>query len=48
MKKDGKRIQKTKTRTYRKLKDKLELEDYVISLDREQRRQLTMLRGGTH
>ena len=39
---------KSKLREYRKLKSRLVLEDYVIELDREKRRQLTMLRGGTN
>ena len=39
---------KSKLRVYRKLKSRLVLEDYVIELDREKRRQLTMLRGGTN
>ena len=39
---------KSKLRLYRKLKSKLVLEDYVVELDREQRRLLTMLRGGTN
>ena len=39
---------KSKLRTYRKLKTKLVLENYVVELEREQRRQLTMLRGGTN
>ena len=33
---------------YIKIKNKLELEDYVVELDRERRRQLTMIRGGTN
>ena len=36
-------MQKSKLRVYRRLKDRLVLEDYVVELDREQRRQLTML-----
>lgn len=39
---------KRKLRTYRKIKMKLELEQYVVELDREKRRHLTMLRGGTN
>ena len=39
---------KSKLRTYRKLKSRLVLEDYVVELDREKRRHLTMLRGGTN
>jgi hypothetical protein len=39
---------KRKLRTYRKLKSRLVLEDYVVELDREKRRHLTMLRGGTN
>jgi hypothetical protein len=39
---------KSKLRLYRKLKNRLRLEDYVVELDREQRRLLTMLRGGTN
>ena len=39
---------KSKLRLYRKLKNRLVLEDYVVDLDREKRRQLTMLRGGTN
>ena len=39
---------RSKLRTYRKLKDRLVLEKYVLELEREQRRQLTMLRGGTN
>ena len=39
---------KDKLVTYRKLKTNLVLEDYVIELGREQRRKLTMLRGGTN
>ncbi len=39
---------KDKLVTYRKLKTNLALEDYVIELGREQRRKLTMLRGGTN
>ena len=38
---------KSKLRLYRKLKNRL-VEDYVVDLDREKRRQLTMLRGGTN
>ena len=54
MKKRRKRVVKEyaeesdKLRLYRKLKSKLELEDYVIELDRAKRRELTMLRGGTN
>ena len=40
--------QKSKLRLYRKLKSRLVLEDYVVELDREKRRQFTMLRGGTN
>jgi hypothetical protein len=43
-----KMMKKSKLRTYRKLKIKLELEKYVIELDREKRRYLTMMRGGTN
>ena len=39
---------KSKLRTYRKLKSKLKVEKYIIETDREKRRQLTMLRGGTN
>src|SRR5689334_11696902 len=39
---------KSKLRLYRKLKNSLCLEDYVVELDRERRRQLTMIRGGTN
>ena len=39
---------RSKLRLYRKLKDKLVLENYVVELEREQRRHLTMLRGGTN
>jgi hypothetical protein len=39
---------KPKLRLYKKLKNKLVLEDYVFELDREERRHLTMLRGGTN
>ena len=39
---------KPKLRLYKKLKSKLILEEYVLELDREQRRHLTMLRGGTN
>ena len=39
---------RSKLRTYRKLKDRLVLEKYVLELEREQRRQFTMLRGGTN
>ena len=39
---------KSKLRLYRRIKTRLVLEDYVIKLDREQRRHLTMLRGGTN
>jgi len=39
---------KSKLRTYIKLKSKLVLEKYVIESDREKRRQLTMIRGGTN
>ena len=39
---------KPKLRLYRKLKTELILEEYVIDLEREKRRQLTMLRGGTN
>jgi len=39
---------KSKLRLYRKLKDRLVLENYVVELEREERRQLTMLRGGTN
>ena len=40
--------EKSKLRLYKKLKTRLVLEDYVVELDREKRRQLTMLRGGTN
>lgn len=39
---------KSKLRTYRKLKNSLELEPYILQFDRERRRHLTMLRGGTN
>ena len=39
---------KSKLRLYRKLKNRLVLEDYVVELDRAKRRQITMLRGGTN
>ena len=39
---------KSKLRLYRQLKNRLKVEDYVVELDREQRRLLTMLRGGTN
>ena len=39
---------KSKLRLYRKIKNRLVLEDYVVELDRAKRRQLTMLRGGTN
>src|SRR6185295_19084578 len=39
---------RTKLRTYRRLKDRLVLEDYVVELDGGKRRYLTMLRGGTN
>ena len=39
---------KRKLRTYKKIKTKLALEEYVAELDREKRRHLTMLRGGTN
>jgi hypothetical protein len=39
---------KPKLRLYNKLKDRLVVEDYVLELDRDKRRQLTMLRGGTN
>src|ERR1700722_19076850 len=39
---------RSKLRLYKKLKSRLVLEDYVVELDREKRRQLTMLRGGTN
>jgi hypothetical protein len=39
---------KSKLRLYRQLKNKLKVEDYVLELDREERRQLTMIRGGTN
>lgn len=43
------RVQKKpKLRTYRKLKSKLIVEDYVVELDLAKRRQLTMRRGGTN
>jgi hypothetical protein len=41
-------MKKNKLRLYNKLKDRLVLEDYIVELDREKRRQLTMLRGGTN
>ena len=40
--------QKSKLRTYRRLKTRLVLEEYVFAFDREQRRHLTMLRGGSN
>ena len=40
--------QKPKLRLYRKLKDRLILEEYVTKFDRERRRQFTMIRGGTN
>ena len=39
---------KSKLRTETKIKSKLVLEKYVIEADREKRRQLTMIRGGTN
>jgi hypothetical protein len=39
---------KSKLRLYKTLKTRLVLEDYVVELEREKRRQLTMLRGGTN
>jgi len=39
---------KAKLRLYRKLKNRLVLEDYVVDLDRAKSRELTMLRGGTN
>jgi hypothetical protein len=39
---------KPKLRLYKKLKSRLVLEEYVLDLEREQRRHLTMLRGGTN
>ena len=40
--------EESKLRLDRKLKETLVVEDYVIELEREKRRQLTMLRGGTN
>ena len=37
-----------KLRTYVKLKDRLVLEPYVVELDRDKSRELTMLRGGSN
>ena len=39
---------KPKLRLYRKLKSRLVLENYVLDIERENRRYLTMLRGGTN
>jgi len=39
---------KRKLRLYSRIKTRLQLEDYVVELDREKRRQLTMIRGGTN
>jgi hypothetical protein len=39
---------KSKLRLYRQIKTRLKLEEYVVELDREKRRHLTMLRGGTN
>ena len=39
---------KSKLRLYRKIKTRLVLEEYLIDVDREKRRQLTMIRGGTN
>ena len=39
---------KSKLRLYKTLKSRLVIEEYVLELDREQRRHLTMLRGGTN
>jgi len=41
-------MKKPKLRQYKRLKNKLELEDYVIRFERRTRRQLTMMRGGTN
>ena len=40
--------EKSKLRLYRKIKTRLVLEDYLTEFDREKRRQLTMIRGGTN
>ena len=49
MKVSGEQIErKPRLRLYKKLKTRLVIEDYVVELDREQRRHLTMLRGGTN
>ncbi len=45
---DRRNEKKSKLRLYRKLKDSLVLERYVVELERSKRRQLTMLRGGTN
>ena len=39
---------KSKLRLYRKMKTTLVVEDYLFELDREKRRQLTMMRGGSN
>ena len=40
---------KNKLRLYRRIKTRLVLENYLLELDREEkRRQLTMIRGGTN
>jgi len=39
---------KNKLRLYRRIKTRLVLENYLLELDREKRRQLTMIRGGTN
>ena len=39
---------KSKLKLYRKLKSRLVIEDYVVELEREQRRLFRMLRGGTN
>ena len=39
---------KNKLRLYRRIKTRLVLENYLLELDREKRRQLTMISGGTN
>ena len=39
---------KSKLRLYRKLKSRSALEDYVVELERGERRLLTMWRGGSN
>ena len=39
---------KPKLDLYRKIKNSLSIEDYILELSREKRRQLTMMRGGTN